>query len=148
MDETYRDGRAADEARPVSITTDLTRSATGSCLIATGNTRVICTASVEEGVPPFRKGKGGWLTAEYAMLPGSTQKRKPREYSKRDGRSVEISRLIGRSLRAACDLGRLGEHTVTIDCDVLQADGGTRCASITGGFVAMTLACERCSARA
>ena len=137
------DERALNQLRPVRVTPNFTDAPMGSVLIECGNTRVICTASVEEGVPPFRKGKGGWLTAEYAMLPGSTQKRKPREYSKRDGRSVEISRLIGRSLRAACDLGRLGEHTVTIDCDVLQADGGTRCASITGGFVAMTLACDK-----
>ena len=137
------DGRALDQLRPVRIIPHFTDAPMGSVLIECGNTRVICTASVEEGVPPFRKGKGGWLTAEYAMLPGATGKRKPREYGKRDGRSVEISRLIGRSLRAACDLGRLGENTVTIDCDVLQADGGTRCASITGGFVAMTLACHR-----
>ena len=145
MDETYRDGRAADEARPVSITTDLTRSATGSCLIATGNTRVICTASVVDGVPPFLKGKGtGWLTAEYAMLPASTNTRKSREFLKRDGRSMEIQRLIGRSLRQAVDLSLLGEKTVYIDCDVLEADGGTRTASITGAFVALCLAVDRC----
>jgi len=136
------DGRALDQLRPVRITTHFTDAPMGSVLIECGNTRVICTASVEEGVPPFRKGSG-WLTAEYAMLPGATDRRKPREYSKRDGRSVEISRLIGRSLRACCDLNRLGERTVTIDCDVIQADGGTRCASITGGFVALCLACDR-----
>ena len=116
-----------------------------SCLITCGGTRVLCTATVAEGVPPFLKGKGqGWLTAEYAMLPASTGNgRKSRDGLKKDGRGVEISRLIGRSLRQAVDLTRLGERTVTIDCDVLEADGGTRCASITGGFVALWLACKK-----
>ena len=130
--------------RPVRITPHFTDAPAGSALIECGQTRVICTASVEDGVPPFLKGQGkGWLTAEYAMLPGSTNRRKAREYSKRDGRSVEISRLIGRSLRACCDLTRLGEKTITLDCDVLQADGGTRTASITGAFVALCLAVNR-----
>ena len=112
-----------------------------SCLSSCGNTRVLCAATVSEGVPPFLKGKGqGWLTAEYAMLPGSTDRRKQREYGKRDGRSVEIQRLIGRSLRACCDLTRMGERTIYLDCDVIQADGGTRTASITGAFVALCLA--------
>ena len=131
------------EIRPVSIHVDFTDAAAGSVLISCGRTRVICTASVTNEVPPFRKGKGGWLTAEYAMLPGSTFSRKPRDGIKKDGRGVEISRLIGRSLRAACDLSRLGEHTVYIDCDVIQADGGTRTASVTGAFVALCLAADR-----
>lgn len=115
-----------------------------SCLIECGGTRVLCTASVAEGVPPFLRGTGrGWLTAEYAMLPASTGVRKARDGIKRDGRGVEIQRLIGRALRQAVDLGRLGEKTVTIDCDVLEADGGTRTASITGGFMALTLAVDR-----
>ena len=136
--------RALDQLRPVFITPDYTEMAAGSVLIECGRTKVICTASVEEGVPPFLKGKGqGWLTAEYSMLPGSTDRRKSREFLKRDGRSVEIQRLIGRSLRACCDLSRLGERTVYIDCDVIQADGGTRTASITGSFVALCLAVDR-----
>ncbi|MDY2835820.1 MAG: ribonuclease PH, partial [Candidatus Aphodomonas sp.] len=116
-----------------------------SCLISCGNTRVLCAATVSEGVPPFLKGKGqGWLTAEYAMLPASTGGgRKPRDGVKKDGRGVEISRLIGRSLRQAVDMTKLGERTITIDCDVIEADGGTRCASITGGFVALCLAVDR-----
>ena len=135
------DGRAPDEKRPVSIETDFVRTAYGSCLIATGNTRVICTASVEEAVPPFLKGKGqGWVTAEYAMLPASTTERKKRDGIKKDGRSVEIQRLIGRALRQAIDLKALGERTITLDCDVLEADGGTRTASITGAMVALTCA--------
>ena len=129
--------------RTVTIIPDFTDAAAGSVLISCGRTRVICTASVMEGVPPFRKGKGGWLTAEYAMLPGSTNVRKARDGIKKDGRSVEIQRLIGRSLRAACDLSRLGEHTIYIDCDVIQADGGTRTASITGAFVALCLAVDK-----
>jgi len=138
------DGRAPDEKRPVTIETDFVRTAYGSCLIATGNTRVICTASVEEAVPPFLKGKGqGWITAEYAMLPASTPERKKRDGIKKDGRSVEIQRLIGRSLRQAVDLKALGERTVTLDCDVLEADGGTRTASITGAMVALTCAVDR-----
>ena len=135
------DGRQPDQARPISIQTDFVRTAAGSCLIATGNTRVICTASVEEGVPPFLRGKGqGWVTAEYAMLPASTGTRKKRDGIKKDGRSVEIQRLIGRSLRQAIDLKKLGERTITLDCDVLEADGGTRTASITGAMVALTCA--------
>lgn len=131
------------EIRPVTIQVDFTEAAAGSVLISCGRTRVICTASVSNEVPPFRRGKGGWLTAEYAMLPGATPGRKPRDGVKKDGRGVEISRLIGRSLRAACDLSRLGERTVYIDCDVIQADGGTRAASVTGGFVALCLAVHR-----
>ena len=138
------DGRQPDEKRPVSIETDFVRTAYGSCLIATGNTRVICTASVEETVPPFLKGKGqGWVTAEYAMLPASTTERKKRDGIKKDGRSVEIQRLIGRALRQAVDLKALGERTITLDCDVLEADGGTRTASITGAMVALTCAADR-----
>ena len=136
--------RRFDELRPVNIIPHFTEMAAGSVLIECGKTRVICTASVEEGVPPFLKGTGkGWLTAEYAMLPGSTNRRKQREYSKRDGRSVEIQRLIGRSLRACCDLTRMGERTIYLDCDVIQADGGTRTASITGSFVALCLAVDK-----
>ena len=136
--------RAPDEMRMVRIVPDYTEMAAGSVLICCGRTRVICTASVQEGVPPFLKGKGkGWLTAEYAMLPGSTPQRKPRDGVKKDGRSVEIQRLIGRSLRAACDLTRLGERTIYIDCDVIQADGGTRTASITGAFVALCIAVDK-----
>ena len=138
------DGRQPNEKRPVSILTDFVRTAAGSCLIATGGTRVICTASVEEGVPPFLRGKGqGWLTAEYAMLPASTAERKKRDGIKKDGRSVEIQRLIGRALRQAVDLPALGERTITLDCDVLEADGGTRTASITGAMVALTCAVDR-----
>ncbi len=138
------DGRQPDEKRPVSIETDFVRTAWGSCLIATGNTRVICTASVEETVPPFLKGKGqGWVTAEYAMLPASTGERKKRDGIHKDGRSVEIQRLIGRSLRQAVNLKTLGERTITLDCDVLEADGGTRTASITGAMVALTCAVDR-----
>ena len=138
------DGREADRQRPVSIETDFVKTAAGSCLIATGGTRVICTASVEETVPPFLKGKGqGWVTAEYAMLPASTGTRKKRDGIKKDGRGVEIQRLIGRSLRQAIDLKALGERTITLDCDVLEADGGTRTASITGAMVALTCAVDR-----
>ena len=138
------DGRRPDEKRPVRIETDFVRTAYGSCLIATGNTRVICTASVEETVPPFLRDKGqGWITAEYAMLPASTPERKKRDGVKKDGRSVEIQRLIGRSLRQAVDLKALGERTITLDCDVLEADGGTRTASITGAMVALTCAVDR-----
>ena len=136
--------RPYDALRPVTITPNYTEMAAGSALICSGRTRVLCTASVTEGVPPFLKGKGrGWLTAEYAMLPGATPQRKARDGVKKDGRSVEIQRLIGRSLRAACDLTRLGERTIYIDCDVLQADGGTRTASITGAFVALCLAVDK-----
>ena len=139
-------GRAADELRPVTIEPGFVRTATGSALISMGETRVICTASVQESVPRWMSGQGrGWVTAEYGMLPASTGERKQRDVSKGrlDGRSVEIQRLIGRSLRGVVDFKALGERTVYIDCDVLQADGGTRCASITGGLVALRLACER-----
>ncbi|MBQ9952463.1 MAG: ribonuclease PH [Clostridia bacterium] len=136
--------RMPEEMRAVRIIPDFTEMATGSVLIECGRTRVICTASVQDGVPPFLKGKGsGWLTAEYAMLPGATPQRKARDGVKKDGRSVEIQRLIGRSLRAACDLNLLGERTVYIDCDVIQADGGTRTASITGAFAALCLAVDK-----
>ncbi len=140
---TRPDGRAPDALRPLTLEPGFVRTATGSCLITCGGTRVICTVSAEERVPPFLKGKGtGWITAEYAMLPASTGERKQREFMKRDGRSVEIQRLIGRSLRQAVDLSRLGERTLTIDCDVLEADGGTRTASITGAFVALVKTIE------
>ena len=136
--------RSADEMRAVRLVTDYTEMAAGSVLICCGRTRVICTASVQDGVPSFLKGKGkGWLTAEYAMLPGSTSQRKARDGVKKDGRSVEIQRLIGRSLRAACDLARLGERTIYIDCDVIQADGGTRTASLTGAFAALCIAVDK-----
>lgn len=136
--------RASDELRMVRILPDYTEMAAGSVLICCGRTKVICTASVQDGVPGFLRGKGrGWLTAEYAMLPGSTPQRKARDGVKKDGRGVEIQRLIGRSLRAACDLTRLGERTIYIDCDVIQADGGTRTASITGAFTALCIAVDR-----
>lgn len=132
------------QLRPVRILPDFTQMAAGSVLIECGRTQVLCTASVEDGAPPFLRGSGrGWLTAEYAMLPGSTPKRKPRDGVKKDGRGTEIQRLIGRSLRACMDFSRLGERTITVDCDVLQADGGTRTVSITGGFVAVCLAVNR-----
>ena len=133
-------GRAANEPRPVSITRGFTKHAAGSVLIAFGDTKVLCTASVEHQVPPFMRGQGrGWITAEYGMLPGATHTRSDREATrgKQGGRTVEIQRLIGRSLRAAVNLKALGERTIKIDCDVLQADGGTRTASITGGCVAL-----------
>ena len=133
-------GRAADEARPVAIKRNFTRHAAGSVLIAFGDTQVICTASVEKGVPAFLRGRGrGWLTAEYGMLPAATHTRTDREAARgrQSGRTVEIQRLIGRSLRAAVDMRALGERTLRIDCDVLQADGGTRTAAITGGCVAL-----------
>ena len=134
------DGRAVDELRPLSFEVDYIPSATGSVLIAAGSTRVICTATIEDSVPGWMRGRGtGWLTAEYGMLPGSTNTRKSRDASrgKLDGRTVEIQRLIGRSLRAVVDMKALGERTIWIDCDVIQADGGTRCLSITGGYVAL-----------
>jgi ribonuclease PH len=137
------DGRRSDQLRPVSIAPGFVSSADGSALIEVGGTRVICTASIEEGVPQWRAGRGlGWLTAEYGMLPASTGRRRDRDISrgKLDGRSTEIQRLIGRSLRAVFDPAAVGERTVWIDCDVLEADGGTRCASICGGFVAARLA--------
>jgi ribonuclease PH len=139
-------GRGPDELRPVTIEPGFVRPATGSALISAGETRVICTASVQESVPRWLSGSGrGWVTAEYGMLPASTGQRRQRDVSKGrlDGRSVEIQRLIGRSLRGVIDFEALGERTVYLDCDVLQADGGTRCASITGAMVALQLACER-----
>ena len=132
--------RAAAELRPIRITRQFTKHAEGSVLVEFGDTRVICTASVEERVPPFLKGKGqGWVTAEYGMLPRATHTRSAREAGRgrQEGRTLEIQRLIGRSLRAVVDLSALGERTITLDCDVIQADGGTRTASITGGFVAL-----------
>lgn len=135
------DGRLASALRTITITRNFTRHAEGSVLIEFGDTRVICTASVEESVPPFLKGKGtGWVTAEYSMLPRATHTRSPREAAKgkQTGRTLEIQRLIGRSLRAVTDLTRLGERSITIDCDVIQADGGTRTASITGAYIALT----------
>ena len=139
-------GRAADDLRPVTIEPGFVKTATGSALISCGETRVICTASVQESVPRWMVGKGrGWVTAEYGMLPASTGERKPRDISKgrADGRTVEIQRLIGRSLRGIIDFEAMGERTIYVDCDVLTADGGTRCASITGGFVALELALKR-----
>jgi ribonuclease PH len=140
------EGRGADELRPISIEPGFVRSATGSALISAGGTRVICTASVEESVPKWLSGQGrGWLTAEYGMLPASTGERKQRDVTRgrADGRTVEIQRLIGRSIRGVVDFAALGERTVYVDCDVLEADGGTRCAAITGGYVALELACRR-----
>ncbi|MCI1278369.1 MAG: ribonuclease PH [Nitrospira sp.] len=134
------DGRRRDQIRPVKVTRGFTKHAEGSVLIEMGDTKVICTASIEEKVPPFLKGKGtGWVTAEYAMLPRATHDRSPRESvkGKQGGRTLEIQRLVGRALRAVIDTGRLGERTIWIDCDVIQADGGTRTASITGSFIAL-----------
>jgi ribonuclease PH len=145
-DGARNDGRQPDQLRPIEIEPHFVKTATGSALISVGRTRVICTASAVESVPRWMAGRGnGWLTAEYGMLPASTGDRKQRDVSKGrpDGRTVEIQRLIGRSLRVAIDLKALGERTIYLDCDVLQADGGTRCASITGAYVALALACER-----
>ena len=139
-------GRKLDEMRKVSIETNITMHAEGSCIIKMGDTHVICTATVEDRVPPFIKGSGlGWVTAEYGMLPRSTSSRMRREAAsgKQGGRTVEIQRLIGRSLRAGVDRLALGERQITIDCDVIQADGGTRCASITGGWLALRLAINK-----
>jgi ribonuclease PH len=139
-------GRGPDELRPTEIEPGFMRTATGSALISVGETRVICTASAQESVPRWMTGRGtGWVTAEYGMLPASTGQRKQRDATRgrQDGRTVEIQRLIGRSLRGVIDFKALGERTIYLDCDVLQADGGTRCASITGAFVALSLACER-----
>jgi ribonuclease PH len=136
-------GRGPSDLRPITIDANFVRPATGSALISCGETRVICTASVQDSVPRWMAGKGrGWVTAEYAMLPASTGERKARDITKGrlDGRTVEIQRLIGRSLRGVVDFEALGERTIYVDCDVLTADGGTRCASITGGFVALELA--------
>ena len=130
--------RAADELRPIKLTRGVMKHAHGSCLAEFGDTQVLCAATIEEGVPGWRKGaKAGWVTAEYAMLPASTGKRCKREHANRKGRSMEIERLIGRSLRTVVNMKALGEYTVTVDCDVIQADGGTRTASITGAWVAL-----------
>jgi ribonuclease PH len=137
-------GRGRDELRPTEIEPGFVRTASGSALISVGETRVICTASVQESVPRWMNGRGrGWVTAEYGMLPASTGERKQRDATRgrQDGRTVEIQRLIGRSLRGVIDFAALGERTIYLDCDVLQADGGTRCASITGAYVALALAC-------
>jgi ribonuclease PH len=141
------DNRTPDQMRPVEITSGFLQTAEGSALIAVGNTRVLCAASVEDSVPQFLRGSGkGWVTAEYSMLPRATMKRTPREVNKGrpSGRTHEIQRLIGRSLRAVVDTALLGERTVTLDCDVVQADGGTRTASVTGAFVALALALQQC----
>ena len=138
-------GRNNDQMRSIEIETNITMHARGSCIIRCGNTHVLCTASVEERVPPFLRNSGlGWVTGEYGMLPGSTSTRNRREAAsgKQSGRTQEIQRLIGRSLRACIDRSALGERQITIDCDVIQADGGTRCASITGGWVALKLATD------
>ena len=138
-------GRVFDQMREIILETNVTRYAEGSCLAKFGNTHVLCTASWEKGVPGWMKGRGrGWVTAEYGMLPRATHTRGRREAAagKQSGRTQEIQRLIGRSLRSVCNLAALGENQITIDCDVLQADGGTRTASITGGFVALSLACK------
>lgn len=140
---TRHDGRAADQLRPIVVRRDFTRTSAASVLIEAGKTMVLCTASIEHKVPPWRMPRNegdkpkGWVTAEYNMLPGSTSPRKQRDRKKVDGRTTEIQRLIGRSLRAAVDFEALGEHTLMIDCDVLQADGGTRTLSVTGGFIAL-----------
>ena len=146
---TRPDGRQVDELRPISFERDFTEMADGSCLVSFGKTRVLCTASIDEDVPRWMRGNGkGWVTAEYSMLPGSSPERVGREAAKgkQSGRTVEIQRLIGRSLRAACDMTVLGERQVVVDCDVLQADGGTRTASICGGFLALHDALTRCPA--
>ena len=139
------DGRAFDELRPVKVTTGFIKFAEGSCLIECGDTKVLCCASVEERIPPHVPCGEGWVTAEYSMLPRANRERSRRDVSKLklSPRSAEIQRLIGRSLRAAVDLGALGDRTITVDCDVLQGDGGTRTASVTGGFIALAIACRR-----
>ncbi len=141
-----QDGRLAAQMRPVKLTTDYLLTAEGSVVIEVGHTRVLCAATIEEGVPGFLRGKGsGWVTAEYSMLPRATITRTPREATKgrQSGRTLEIQRLIGRSLRAVTDTALLGERTITVDCDVLQADGGTRTAAITGAYVAMAIAIHK-----
>jgi ribonuclease PH len=141
-----REGRQPDELRPIDVVPDFVEQADGSVLISFGKTRVLCTATIEDGVPRWLVGSGrGWMTAEYGMLPASTGERTTREAraGRQGGRTVEIQRLVGRSLRAAYDLEKLGERTIWLDCDVIQADGGTRTASITGAFVALALACEK-----
>jgi ribonuclease PH len=147
---TRPDGRDADQLRPVTFERDYTEMAAGSCLVSFGRTRVLCTASVDDDVPRWMRGSGkGWVTAEYSMLPGSSPERVDREAArgKQSGRTVEIQRLIGRSLRAACDMRALGERQVVVDCDVLQADGGTRTASICGGYLALHDALTRLTQR-
>ncbi|MEG0257035.1 MAG: ribonuclease PH [Christensenella sp.] len=137
-------GRNNNELRTLTIQTNLLKNAQGSVLISTGNTQVLCTAMLEQGVPPFLTGTGNcWMTAEYSMLPASTQHRKKRDGLKQDGRGVEIQRLIGRSLRSVCDFNGIGEYTIHIDCDVLNADGGTRTASISGAFIAAALCVQK-----
>ena len=147
MTDAARPGdRAPGELRPLKITPDFVRTADGSVLIELGGTRVLCSAQVVPGVPGWRRGSGeGWLTAEYSLLPSSTRERTPREAvrGKQDGRTVEIQRFIGRSLRAVTDMRTLGERTIYIDCDVIEADGGTRCAAVSGGYLALHLACKR-----
>ena len=138
------EGRSSNELRKVKVTKNYTKHAEGSCLIEFGDTRVICTASVEESVPPFLRNTGtGWVTAEYGMLPRSTNTRIRRDKAANSGRTQEIQRLIGRSLRGVVNMDQLGERTIKIDCDVIQADGGTRTASITGGFIALVLALKK-----
>jgi ribonuclease PH len=139
------DGRALDALRPIKITTGFAEFAEGSCLIECGRTKVLCCASVEDKVPPHVAEGAGWVTAEYSMLPRANRERSKRDIAKLklSPRSAEIQRLVGRSLRAAVDMEKLGEHTVNIDCDVLQGDGGTRTASVTGGFIALALACRK-----
>ena len=144
------DGRTVDQPRPLSLTLDFTMHAEGSVLVTSGNTKVICTASLEERVPPFLRGQGkGWVTAEYGMLPRATNTRMVRDITtgRPSGRTAEIQRLIGRALRSAVDMSVLGENTVWIDCDVIQADGGTRTAAITGGYVALVLALRKLGAK-
>ena len=142
---TRQDGRAYDELRPIKITTDFVKFAEGSCLIECGDTKVLCCASIEEKTPPHVAEGEGWVTAEYSMLPRANRERSKRDIAKLklSPRSAEIQRLVGRSLRAAVDMQALGERTINIDCDVLQGDGGTRTASVTGGFVALALACRK-----
>ena len=142
---TRKDGRAFDELRLIKITTDFVKFAEGSCLIECGDTKVLCCASIENRTPPHVPEGEGWVTAEYSMLPRANRERSKRDVAKLklSPRSAEIQRLVGRSLRAAVDLSKLGEHTITIDCDVIQGDGGTRTASVTGGFIALALACRR-----
>ena len=140
-----QDGRAFDELRPIKITTNFVKFAEGSCLIECGDTKVLCCASVENRTPPHVAEGEGWVTAEYSMLPRANRERSKRDVSKLklSPRSAEIQRLVGRSLRAAVDMSKLGEHTINIDCDVIQGDGGTRTASVTGGFIALALACRK-----
>ena len=139
------DGRAFNELRPIKITTDFVKFAEGSCLIECGDTKVLCCASIEDRTPPHVPEGEGWVTAEYSMLPRANRERSKRDVSKLklSPRSAEIQRLVGRSLRAAVDMEKLGEHTITVDCDVIQGDGGTRTASVTGGFIALALACRK-----